>query len=303
MGIKQEYSVRDRIAEREFEEWFPYILLSPIIVYLITVVWYPYLQGFAMSFYEWPLFGEKTFIGLGNYEYLLKWEIFWKSVGVTILYGTQTFGHVVLGTAMALIVWHQERFKSVTSVIFLSPYLVPPLISGTFFRYFLHPDVGPFFKYLNNLFGIEPVYWMTYGDYALPVVTLIGVWTWSPFVFLLVLAALEGIPQSYYETSYIYGTGLWQRFRYITLPQIKSTLLLAIIIRIIWNLGKVSQPFQITRGGPGYDTSILGILLYRLAWADQTFGLAYAVGVILGLISLAFVSIFIWRFEAEEVNL
>lgn len=282
------------------DNWFAYVLVLPTVFYLVLLVWYPFVQGLGMSFYDWPLFGDKTFIGLNNYTYLLTWEVFQNSVIVTILYGTQTIGHMVFGTLMALIVWKQKRLVGLVSVIFLLPYVIPPIVSGTLYRYLLHPDVGPFFRIAVD-WGIleEPIYWLSNGDAALGVITAIGVWTWMPLVFLLVISALEGIPESYYETAKIYGANRWQRFRYITYPQIKTTLLIALILRIIWNLGKVSQPFQITRGGPGFETSVLGILLYRLAWNQQDFGLAYANGVLLGLLALVFISVFILKFEKE----
>lgn len=289
-----------QVLEAIEENRFAYALVLPTVLYLVVLVWYPFLQGLGMSLYDWPLFGEKEFIGLDNYIYLLTWDVFQNAVVVTILYGTQTIGHMILGTLMALIVWKQKRLVGLVSVIFLLPYVVPPIVSGTLFRYLLHPDVGPFFRIAVDL-GIlsEPVYWLSNGDAALAVITIIGVWTWMPLVFLLVISALQGIPESYYETAKIYGANRWERFRYITYPQIKTVLLIALILRIIWNLGKVSQPFQITRGGPGYDTSVLGILLYRLAWNQNDFGLAYANGILLGILALVFISVFLYKFEKE----
>jgi ABC-type sugar transport system permease subunit len=293
-------SVSD-VRETVREHWFAYLLVVPTVLYLMILVWYPYGLGFYMSTFDWPLFGEKSFIGLGNYQFMLEWDIFWLSLRATLLYGLQTVGHIFFGTLMALIVWKQEKFKRITSLLFLVPILLPPLVTGTIFRHVLHPSVGPFFKVLVSA-GIlqEPIYWMTTGWQALTAITLIGVWTWSSFVFLLVYASLEGIPQTYYESSMIYGANVWQRFRYITFPQIKTALLIALILRIIRNLGKVSQPLQVTRGGPGWSTSVIGILLYRLAWSRQEFGLAFAAGVIMGLISLIFVVGFLVMFERES---
>lgn len=285
------------------ENWLAYLFVVPTLFYLVFLVWYPWLQGFIMSFYDWPLFGPKEFIGLENYTYLLTWEVFWTSIRATLIYGTQTIGHLFFGTIMALIVWKTQNrwIVALTSIVFLIPYVIPPLVTGTLFKFLLNPSVGPFFTFLVEQ-GImeEPIYWTTNGDAALIVITLIGVWTWSPLVFLLVIASLQSIPASYYELGEIYGANVWERFRYITYPQIKSTLLIAVILRTIWNLGKVSQPFQILRGGPGWETSILGILLYRLAWSRQAFGLAFATGVLLGLLALVFIVGFIYKFEQEQ---
>lgn len=280
-----------------------YMFVGPTLLYLVFLVWYPWLQGVVISFYSWPIFGPKEFIGLDNYRHLLTWDAFWISFRATLIYGTQTIGHLVFGTTMALLVWkiRNKTLVGIFSVIFLIPYVVPPLVSGTIFRFVLHPDVGTIQKLALNA-GIlsEPIYWMSNGELAIIVVTLIGVWTWTPLVFILVFASLESIPKSYYELADIYGANVWERFRYITFPQIKTVLLIVLIIRIIYNLGKVSQPLVILRGGPGYATSIFGILLYRIAWLRGELGLAFAVGIVLGIIALLFVMAFVYKFEKEQ---
>jgi ABC-type sugar transport system permease subunit len=273
-------------------------------MYLLFLVWYPALQGLYMSFFEWPLLGDQSYVGIGNYEYLLTWEAFRRSIFTTVIYSLQTVGHLVLGTVMGLIVWRQKRFKTVTSLMFLIPILLPPLVTGTLFRHVLEPDLGPFFALLVD-FGLlkSPIYWSNDGNLALLVITLVGVWTWSSFVFLLVYASLESIPDAHIEASRLYGAGAVQRLRRVILPQIKTALLIALVLRIIRNLGKVAQPYQITRGGPGFDTTVLGLLVYRLAWERGELGLAFAGSIVLGLITFVFIALFMWQFErsSEEV--
>ena len=300
-GEAETLSRLGRVREAVQENRFAYLMVLPTVLYLVVLVWYPWMQGLVMSLYNWPLFGPKRFIGLDNYVYLLTWDVFQQSLVATLIYGLQTIGHLLLGTTMALIVWKQKRFVAAVSIIFLIPYVIPPLVTGTLFSYLLNPNIGPFWQVMME-WGIlsQPVYWQSDGGSALLVVTLIGVWTWAPLVFLLVVAALEGIPAQYYEVAEMFGANTWERFRYITFPQIKTTLLIALIIRIIWNLGKVSQPFIITRGGPGYSTSVLGILVYRLAWTQGAFGLAFATGIILSLVAVVFISAFVYKFEQEE---
>lgn len=281
------------------ENLFQYLLIAPLALFLLAVVWYPAVQGVYMSLWEWPVFGEKVYIRLGNYEYLFGWDPFITSLKATLVYGTSTIGHLVLGTGMALIVWHQDRYKGITSLMFLTPLLFPTVVTGALWRFLLHPNTGPIFTWLTS-YGIleEPVYWMNDGFLALVGITGVAVWTWSSFVFLLVYASLEGIQSSYYESAKIYGAGTIDRFRYITLPQIKTGLLVATVLRVVYNLGKVAQPLALTGGGPGWESSVLGMLLYRLAWQRQEFGLAFAVGIILTAITIVFIAWFIWEFES-----
>jgi ABC-type sugar transport system permease subunit len=281
------------------ENLFQYLLIAPLVGFLLSVVWFPAAQGVYMSLFEWPVFGEKTFIGLGNYEYLLSWDPFFTSLKATLVYGMSTIGHLVIGTGLALIVWHQDRFKGATSLLFLTPLLFPTVVTGALWRFLLHPNTGPIFDWLVG-WGIlsEPIYWLSSSFLALLTVTGVAVWTWSSFVFLLIYASLEGIPASYYESAKIYGAGTVERFWYITLPEIKTGLLVATVLRVVYNLGKVAQPLAITGGGPGWDTSVLGMLLYRLAWQRQEFGLAFAVGIVLSAITVIFIGWFIWKFES-----
>lgn len=292
----------DSVGKKIKENWLSYAFLVPLLIYMIALVWIPAIQGLRTSFYNWPLFGQREFIGLDNYIYLLNWETFYISVKATLLYGLQTIPQLVFGVMMAMIVWgvDSDRVAALVSAIFLLPYVIPPIITGGIFRFLLHPNVGPIFKILVNAGVLEqPIYWMSDGTAAMAVISAVGVWTWTPFIFLLVLASLRGIPEKYYEVAEIYGAGLWEQFRYITLPQIKSTIILALILRIIWNLGKVTQPLQITRGGPGFETSVLGILLYRIAWTRSQFGLAFTVGVFLALIAISIIVLLVREYEME----
>lgn len=251
-----------------------------------------------MSFHEWPFIGEPTWIGLDNYRYLFGWEAFRTSLKATAIYGLGTVIQLILAILAALLVKDLKRFKSSVSGAMLIPYTMAPVVTGTIWLYLLNPSIGPIFTYLtNNGLLSQPIFWNVNGSAAIMVVTLVMAWTFWPFMFLIILANLESIPEEHYETGKVYGAGRWQRFRYITYPQIKSAILIAVSIRIIWNLVKISQPLQMTGGGPGYDTSILAILLYRFAYNDGAMGIGYAVGMILLIITSVFALIFIREFN------
>ena len=282
-----------------------YLFVLPTTAYLVLLWWIPFIWGIRMSFYNWPLFGQPEFVGLQNYRQIFTWDVFYTSLKATLLYALQTIPQLIIGVVAALIVWDQDRFSNIVSWAFLIPYVFPTLITGTLWRFILEPQVGPFFAYLTK-FGIleQPIYWTVTGWKALTTITLVGVWSFWPLVFLLILSSLRGIPSSHIETAKVYGANRWQRFRYITFPQIKTALLVSLILRIIWNLGKIEQPLQITRGQPGWSTSVLGILLYRLAWQRQEMGLSFTVGIVLGLLSFLLVVGLMVMFErrSEEVS-
>ena len=291
-----------RIVSTVRENWFAYALVVPTLVFLTLVLWLPFVQGFVMTFYRWPLGpGSPEFVGLENYMYLLGWQPFWTSIKATLTFAVTTFFQLGVALVAALALVRIERFKSMISGVFLLPYTMPPVVIGTVWLFLLNPTTGPFFGYLEQ-WGIisNPVYWATYGDSAMAVVMAVGTWTYWPFMFLIILATLESIPEDYYESARIYGADRLQVFRYVTLPQIKSAILVAVSIRMVWNLAKVSQIYQLTQGGPGYKTSVLAILLYRFGYEEGQLGLGYTVGVALFVVTIGFVALFIREFERQR---
>jgi len=283
------------------ENWLAYLFVLPVLLMLVFVLWLPFFQGVVMTFFEWPLGpGGREFIGFGHYEYLLGWEPFWTSVRVTLIYSLVTFVQLVIAVAAAVLVARIKRFQSVVSALFLAPYAMPPVTTAVLWVYLLSPADGPVFGYLQQWDVLQSsVYWSAQGDMALAVVMFVMAWTFWPFMFLIILATRESIPNSYYESAKVYGANRVQMFFNITLPQLKSAILVAISIRMVWNLAKISQPFTLTQGGPGYDTSILAVLLYRFGYREGRLGLAYTVGLALLAITLVFVALFIREFERE----
>jgi len=166
--------------------------------------------------------------------------------------------------------------------------------------YLLDPNLGIVTHYLLKL-GIlsRPVYWASDPTWAQWVITFVAAWTFWPFMFLIILASLQSIPRSYYELAEVYGASLWQRFRVVTLPHIRSAILTAVIIRIAWNLAKIDQPFQLTGGGPGYETSVLSILMYRFAFLSGNFGMAFAVGIFLVAFTYLLIAPLLKGFQAQ----
>lgn len=283
------------------DNWFTYALLLPLLGYFIFLLWIPFLQGAWMSLHSWPFLGEPTWAGLKNYEYLLTWEAFYTSLRATTIYALAILPQVLIALVAALIVANIDQFKNVISGIFLISYTMPPVVIGTLWLFLLNPSTGPIFAWLtNNGFLQSPIYWTTQGDLALTVITLVTVWSYWPFMFIIIYASRENIPEEYYETARVYGATRWQIFRHVTLPQLKSAILIALSIRLIWNLSKISMPLQLTGGGPGYETSLLAILLYNLAYLDGRMGLAYAIGILLLILSLIFVVVFIREYERSQ---
>jgi ABC-type sugar transport system permease subunit len=280
------------------ENRFSYFLILPTLAFLVLLMWIPFLQGIWMTLYNWPFGGTPTWVGLQNYAYLLDWEPFFTSLKATLWFSLTTVFQLIIALAAALAVREISRFKKAITGTFLMAYTVPPLVTGTIWAYLFAPDLGPVFELLTSG-GIltETIYWGTSGDTAMAVITFVTTWTFWPFMFLILSASLQNIDEELYESGRIYGASRLQSFWNITLPQLKSAILVAVSIRLIWNLTKISQVLQLTNGGPGYDTSILAVLLYRFAYGRGSMGLAYAIGLVLFIVTIGFAFVFVREFE------
>lgn len=285
------------------KHWVSYLLLSPAVLFLLVLMWAPFVQGIWMSFHKWPFAGDPTWVGLQNYTSLFAWEAFWTSLRVTALFASTTIIQLAIALPAALIATRLGRFKWLVSGIFLLPYTMPPVITGALWWFLLDPNYGPVFYYLTE-FGIlqQAVYWSSDATWALGAVIGTTSWTFWPFMFLILVATLDNIPETQYQSARVYGAGVWQQFRRVTLPQIRSAIIIVISLRFIWNMSKVSQIFQMTDGGPGYATSILAVLLYRQGLTGGNLGAAFTIGLVLFALILVFVLMFIREFERSTTE-
>lgn len=290
-------SLRETFNENKID----YLFLMPVVLFLVFLMWLPFLRGVWMSLHEWPILGEHTFIGIQNYTYLFGWQPFLTSIKVTAIFVITTFLQLAVALVAALGVKNLSRFENIISGTFLIPYTMPPVITGTIWLYLLNPTFGAINLYLVDI-GIinNTISWSINGTSALGVVIFVSTWTFWPFMFLILLASLQNIPAEQYESAKIYGANRLQMFRKVTLPQLKSAIIVAVSIRTIWNLSKVSQPLQLTNGGPGYETSLLAVLLYRFTTKRGALGLSFAIGIILLIITLVFIALFLREFDLGQ---
>jgi multiple sugar transport system permease protein len=283
------------------DTWLIIIFLCPTLAFLIFLIWLPFLQGIWMSFHNWPFIGQQKWVGLDNYRDFLTADYFWVVIRSTVIYSFSTV--IQLGIALIAALALNQKFIHLRQVwrgFMLMPYAMPPVVTGAIWLYLLDPHMGMVMHYLMK-WGIlsQPLYWAADPTWSKVVITLVASWTFWPFMFLILLASLQSIPESFYELAEVYGANLWQRFRVVTLPHIRGAILTAVIIRIVWNLAKIDQPFQLTGGGPGYETSVLSILTYRFAYLSANFGKAFTVGLFLVVFTTILIAPFLRKFQAQ----
>ncbi|EQD82310.1 sugar ABC transporter permease [Saccharopolyspora erythraea D] len=247
------------------------ILLSPTLLVLGLVVFYPLLSALRQSFFTendeldaegFVVEGEK-FNGLGHYFDAIAGEgapRFWNAVWNTTMFTTTTVVlEVVLGMAMALVMHRAFRGRALVRASILVPWAIPTAVSGLLWRWIFAPD-----GIANEVLG-QQVVWSADGPQAQLAVIIAEVWKTAPFVGLLTLAGLQVIPGEVYEAAVVDGAGGWRRFLHITLPLVKPALLVAVLFRVLDALRMFDLPFVLV-GQQKQSVETLSML----AWQEAT---------------------------------
>jgi multiple sugar transport system permease protein len=270
-------------------------MLAPAALLILGLTVYPLLYSVRISLERRTGFAEPEFVGLDNFERLLHDEFFWNALEVTAIF---TFAAVTLelaaGFALALVVAAREtRFTRWLRTIYLLPMIVAPIVVGIVWRLLYQADSGAV-PYLASLVGLGQPDILGTPGLALPALIAVDVWEWTPFMFLVLLAGLQSLPQEPYEAARVDGAGKVQIFFTLTLPLLRPVLLVALLVRTMDAFTIFDQVFALTRGGPGTSTQVLGLYAYENAFRFSQLGYGAAI-VFCMIVLLALVSIVMIR--------
>jgi len=277
-----------------------YAFIAPVFAFLCAIVLFPLAHAFWTSLQRVRGLNA-TFVGVQNYEKVLTDDAFWHSLGVSLAFTTACVAlHIAIGLALALLLNELRFARTALRIAFLTPWMVAPAVGATIWLWLLEPQFGVV-NYLMQASGLvrAPLAWLGEPKLAFASVVAVDVWRGVPFVMLLMLAGLQTIPREQYEAAAMDGANGWQRFRYITLPNLRYLLVVASTLDIINTIRHYDIIGVMTAGGPAGATEVLPVLLYNTAFRGNRFGEAAAIGVLLLAIVLAF-SIFHIRFTRPE---
>src|SRR5215831_1161044 len=268
-------------------------MVTPSLGVLAIVVGYPIVYTLVLSVQDYNLLSaeQARFVGAGNYGRLLSDPTFWKALGNTAVY---TFGSVavsaLLGLALALLTENLGgRRGRLTRALLLTPWAVPFVVVAFLFRYMYLQNGGAINALLLAAGVISaPVSWLNVSTLAMPAVMVTNVWAMTPFFFLLLSAALAGIPNEVIESARVDRARTLSMIFRIKLPFLRNALLISSLLMIIANFNDFAKIWAMTQGGPGYSTTTLVIYVYRQAFENFAFGYASAIGVVWLLLLLAF---------------
>lgn len=306
-GIKRRW---DRFSEAygsksaRKEVLFAGIFLLPALTVLTLVIFYPLVQALLLSFKNAGLLNTATapFTGLDNFGKLFGDPIFWTAaVNTLILTVVSITVCLVLGMALALALNENLPFKNFFRGIALIPWVLPGVVVGLLALYMLSSQVG-IVNYVLVQLGIvdEFVHWFGATDNALWAIILLNIWNQTPFYMLMILAGLQTVPGDQYEAAKVDGASTLQRFRHVTLPNIKGVLTIVIALQVFWCVNLFDPIWMTTQGGPINATTTLTIYVYRQAFENLDIGYASAIGLVTLVAMLLFSVFFVRAMEGEQ---
>lgn len=275
---------------------FSVVAVVFIAVMIIPVAW-AVMLGFTNS---GPFQSEATYAGLANYKAVLSDPAFWRALGVGISYALITTAlEMILGVGVAILLF--KSGKPIFTSLALLPYMIPTVTTALVWHWMTNSLYGIVNHVMLQIGWIDmPVDFAGHSTWAFVLISVASIWQFTPFVILVTLSNLGTIPQSVYEAAYIDGANWWQQIFRITLPIIRASILLVLLLRGIWMFNRFDVIWLLTAGGPMGATSTLPVYAYERAFGDNTYGPAGATSTIIFGILLV-VGIFYMRvFKPEQ---
>jgi multiple sugar transport system permease protein len=274
------------------ERHFAPIIIAPALLVLLAMMIGPLLFTLALSVLRWDLTDPTAgieFVGFGNYLEALRTPGFFNAVRVSLVFTLVAVAlEVTFGLALALLATaRRTTYSSSMRVALLAPAMLNPAIAAIIWRWIFAPDYGVLNYMLSAWVGVShPPQWLASDTWALPSIIIVNAWITTPFVMLILVAALQAIPDELYEAAAIDGAGSWARFVSVTLPLLRRALMVVLVLRTIDAFRLFDLVFILTKGGPGTTTETLAFYIFRVGFNYWQIGFAGALSVIMFLLVL-----------------
>ena len=275
----------------------PYMLALPIVLYEIALIVYPIIQGVLGSFQQIELAANSppTWVGLKNYQRMFSDPDFWKVMEVTLIFTVLVIVVAIgAGLATALLFNRTFRFRPLARAMLMLPWAFPEVPVVMIFVWILSPQFGVVNLLVRWIPGVTTnPQWLQVPSLAMAWVVLIASWKAFPFYSLVILAALQSVPQEIYEAAKVDGAGPLQLFWSITLPSISTTLELLIVLASIFSFKRFTIIYLMTGGGPSGSTETIVMRIFNTAFRFYDYSYATALGVAGFVVSLVIAIFFI----------
>jgi multiple sugar transport system permease protein len=298
-GIKRKQRMsRDRVEQI----LVAYLFLLPDVLGLLIFVVGPMLLAFAISFSDWRLVGAPEFMGLRNYETILRDPKFSASLLRTVSY---TLGYVpvvyTLSLGIAVLLTRRARGNIFFRTIYFMPVAMSMVVAGVIWRFMFDPGNGLINETLSA-FGLPTAQWTGNVQSSMVSVQIVAIWKSVGYFMIILLAGIQDIPSDYIEAAQIDGASNWQIFRRIIMPLLRPTSFFVIVVLTVNSLQAFDQIYVMTRGGPAQSTYTLVMYIYEKAFREWNFGYAGAMAVVLFTMIFILTFIQVRYFRSSDVR-
>jgi multiple sugar transport system permease protein len=283
-------------------------LVVPSAIFFIVLIAYPLVQAIFLSFYKiYTPTLSGPYLAFGQYIALFQDAEFWTSLRNNIVWTVGTLVlQITIGVTIAMMLHQNFPVRALARALCLFPYLLPMVVAVLVWRWLFNDLYG----FLNHLFignvieGFHPlefpIDWLGSMPNAMISIILVGAWKYFPFVVIAVLARLQTIPEQLYEAAMMDGASAWQRFWDVTIPQLRSVLVIVILLRSIWDFKEFDLIFLMTGGGPVIGTQTLPLMVYKQAFPLFAMGKASTVAVAMLAVMLIFMFFYFKTYGRQE---
>jgi multiple sugar transport system permease protein len=279
------------------ERTVSFFMLAPVVVLLLGLVIGPIVFVIDASLHRYNLFQvtEPRYVGLENFYYLFQSETYQTSLVRSAVFTVTALSvELILGFILAAWMFHLRHMPgmSIVRTALTTPILIAPVVAAIMWRYMYQPDFG-IINYLLALIGAPRIEWLSNPNIAIFSIAVIDIWQWTPFVFLVVLSGMYGIPTHIYEAAELDGTNLFRRTFLITIPLLKRILIIVLLLRLIDLLRAFEIIIATTQGGPGDASYTLPVLIWETAFVNFEIGDAAAASIVLLVLVTALVTLLV----------
>lgn len=265
-------------------DWTPDILAAPALIAMAIVMGFPLLYLCSMSLHRWSLIGfaAPRFIGFENFAALWSDDRFTGSLWRTLYFTALGLAsNIPLGLGIALLLDQRFPTRNLLRALMILPMVATPAAMGLVWTVMLDPSLG-IVRYLLRAVGIgHPPLWLSDPAWVVPTLVGVDAWMWTPMVALICMAGLAALPTEPFEAARVDGAGPWQRFRFITLPLLAPTLLVAVMLRVMDLLKVIDIVYVMTGGGPGHTSETINLYNYLVALSYDKIGYGSAIALVL----------------------
>jgi len=264
--------------------WVAWVYIGPATAIMALACLYPVLSALQLGFYDWNMgtpWSDARWVGWDSFVAAFGNTRVWSSLWTTLLFTVVCVGaEMLLGIALALALEKPVRGTAVFRTLFILPMMIAPIAVGLIWRYMFDAQFGPINAALESV-GLQAVAWLAEPQLAFAAIVIADIWQWTPFVFIMVVAALANVDSSVMEAARMDGANWWQSTLKIKLPMIAHVLAITLMMRLVDAFRVLEVIYVLTFGGPGDATEILSLHIYKTAFVGQQLGVAAAVSVLL----------------------